>query len=389
MSRTGALRIAILSHSTNPRGGVVHALELAEALVVLGHEAVVHAPDPSGRGFFRSTRCETVSVMAKSQAFRNVADMVETRINDYAAHFENPANRRFDVFHAHDGISGNALANLYEGRLIHGFARTVHHIDDFTDARVAALQHRSIVSPQRHFVVSELWQGRLLSKYGIASEVVGNGVDLRRYTPRSDPRDANLRQRLGLGEGPIFLAIGGIEERKNTIRTLEAFKQVTCVHPQAQLVLAGGASILDHEWYNRSFRDVLAASQLRSSAVIETGPVSDGDMPSLYRLADALLFPSLHEGFGLVVLEAMASGVPVVTSRIAPFTEYLAEDDVIWCDPSSIGSIANSMLMVFEEPLHSRLIARGHAVSARYGWGGVAKRHLSSYAELQREIELA
>ena len=66
-------------------------------------------------------------------------------------------------------------------------------------------------------------------------------------------------------------------------------------------------------------------------------------MPALYRAATSLVFPSTKEGFGLVVLEAMASGVPVVTSRIAPFTEYLGDDDVLWCDPFDTASIAAAM----------------------------------------------
>ena len=66
-------------------------------------------------------------------------------------------------------------------------------------------------------------------------------------------------------------------------------------------------------------------------------------MPALYRAADALVFPSVKEGFGLVVLEAMASGIPVVTSRIAPFTEYLGDDDVFWCEPDDVESIAAAM----------------------------------------------
>ena len=113
MNLTRPLRIAILAHSTNPRGGVVHALALGDALTRLGHEAVVHAPDAKGGGFFRKTLCDTVSVAA-APAGSSMREMVETRIADYVSYFDTPARRRFDVFHAQDGISGNALATLNE-----------------------------------------------------------------------------------------------------------------------------------------------------------------------------------------------------------------------------------------------------------------------------------
>ena len=140
-----ALRIAILAHSTNPRGGVVHALELGDALRRLGHETTVHAPDASGAGFFRATLCRTASVPA-SPVGRDVTAMVETRIADYVRHFERAPNRGFDIWHAQDGISGNALATLKKRGLIAGFARTVHHVDSFDDARLTALQLRSIAT---------------------------------------------------------------------------------------------------------------------------------------------------------------------------------------------------------------------------------------------------
>jgi len=105
------LRIAILTHSTNPRGGVVHALALADALADLGHRPVVHAPDPAGKGFFRRSVAATRSVSA-SPTSSDVVAMVEARIEDYVRHFEDVANRQYDVFHAQDGISGNALATL-------------------------------------------------------------------------------------------------------------------------------------------------------------------------------------------------------------------------------------------------------------------------------------
>ena len=84
---SASLRIAMLTHSTNARGGVIHALELADSLTRLGHEAVVHAPDRTGRGFFRQTLASTVSVPASATG-HEVADMVETRVADYVTYFE-------------------------------------------------------------------------------------------------------------------------------------------------------------------------------------------------------------------------------------------------------------------------------------------------------------
>ncbi len=258
---------------------------------------------------------------------------MEIRAADYVRWFEDPANRRFDVFHAGDGISANALATLKERGLIGGFVRTVHHVDAFADPRLQALQTRALVTPDRHFVVSRLWQRLLADEFGIAAALVGNGVDMRRYRSSPSPEDALVRARHGLvGPGPLLLAVGGVEERKNTLRILDAFIRVRAIHPTARLAIAGGASLLDHDAYHAAFAERLARSGLPAGAVVRLGPVPDADMPSLYRVADALLFPSVKEGFGLVVLEAMASACPVVLSRIAPFTEYCGEQDVAWCD---------------------------------------------------------
>ena len=387
MTSVRPLRIAILAHSTNPRGGVVHALELGDALTRLGCEAFVHAPDAKGNGFFRKTLCGAVSVPA-SPAGADVTAMAEARIADYVAYFEDPAHRRFDVFHAQDGISGNALATLRERGLIRGFARTVHHVDAFADERLSALQTRAILGADELFVVSRAWRDHLRAQFGRTSTVVGNGVDRIRFSPESDGEEEGLRARLGLMAGPIFLAIGGVEERKNTIRILEAFIQVRQVRADAQLLIAGGASLLDHADYQARFAVALAASGPPSGAVVIAGPVAQSDLPALYRIADALVFPSVKEGFGLVVLEAMASGLPVVTSRIAPFTEYLAEDDVVWCRPDAVSTIADAMLAALTPALRARLVKRGFAVAARHDWLRVGEAHRPVYEALA-ELEHA
>jgi hypothetical protein len=123
----------------------VHALELGEALGRLRHEPTVHAPDATGAGFFRDASCRTACVAA-APAGRDVVAMVESRIADYLRHFESARNRQFDIWHAQDGISGNALATLKERGLIQGFARTVTPCRHVRRRASSALQLRSITA---------------------------------------------------------------------------------------------------------------------------------------------------------------------------------------------------------------------------------------------------
>ena len=378
-------RVAMLTHSTLPRGGAVHAMNLSEALEDLGVQTVLHAPDATGCGFFRKPRCAAIAFPVEP-APRDTADMVEQRIDDYIRWFRRPENRAFDLYHAHDGIGANALATLKEEGLIPAFVRTVHHIDDFADPRLVRRQTRSILAADALMVVSALWRETLIARFGREAVVGGNGVDACRYSPHLDGSEAELAQRLGLGSGPVFLSIGGVEARKNTTRILQAFVEIHRARPDARLVIAGGASLLDHHAYQAAFGRELTALREGASAVSLLGPVADADMPGLYRLASALVFASVKEGFGLCVLEAMASGRPVVVSRIAPFVDYLDPSDALWCDPSNSSSIAAAMRQSLRPDVASALRARGPAVAARFGWQDVAERHLPVYRRLREPV---
>jgi glycosyltransferase-like protein len=383
---TAVPRIAILTHSTNPRGGVVHALELGDALTRLGYQATVLAPDVARNGFFRRTLCATVCIPA-SPAGRDTRAMVETRMADYVRYFGDADNRCFDIWHAQDGISANALATLKERGLISGFARTVHHVDVFEDERLSALQRRSIIAADQLFVVSQLWRDWLAREFKRDACNVGNGVDRERFSPQPDEADAELREELGLRPSEtIFLAIGGVEERKNTVRLLQAFQTVRMQIPASRLVIAGGASLLDHGAYQAQFAGILSHAGEAAAAVMRTGPLRQRLMPALYRAASCLVCASTKEGFGLVVLEAMASGVPVAVSRIAPFTEYLGEGDVLWCDPSDAGSIAAAMMRSADAARRALLFKQGMRVAARHDWISVAKTHVAAYQSLRDPI---
>jgi glycosyltransferase-like protein len=373
-----SLRIALFTHSTNPRGGVVHALELAEAMQHLGHLVVVHAPDATGQGFFRPTCCP-VALVPADPVTGGLAALVQQRIEEYVR-FLQCSLERYDIYHAQDGISANALATLVERGILPLYLRTIHHMDDFADHYLRDCQDRSILTASRCFCVSKLWQGIVRKKYAVDAAVVPNGVNASRYTPLPGDIDNQVRHRLGMTGSPVFLAVGGVESRKNTVSLLRAFLPVQVSFPQAQLVIVGGASLLNHDSYQREFQSVARSSGLLETRnLILAGIVDDADMPALFRLADALIFPSVKEGFGLVVLEAMASGTPVVCPQGAPFDEYLNQRDALFIDSSNIASISAAMRNVLQPTIRASLATNGLAVSRRFPWRRSAEAHLQHY----------
>lgn len=380
-----ALRIALLTHSVNPRGGVVHTLELANALCAEGHDVTVFVPAAAGEILFRLPSCRVIyAPIAESQT--GTVALVDARIRAFKRSlYQQDAMTAFDVLHAQDSISGNALAELKEEGVIRSFVRTVHHLDHFDDTRLAAWQQRAYRDADQVLCVSETWTGEMRLRYGIDAVTVPNGVDTTRFDVELTRADQPLRQQLGLGEGPVVLAVGGIEARKNTLALLDAFVSVRAAMPTAQLVIAGGASLLDHDAYTRRF--VQRAANLGLSigsheSVVVTGPLDDAAMPALFRAADVLSMVSLREGFGLVVLEALACGTPVVASAIAPFTEYLDDTTCCWARPDETDSIAAALLRVLRGDSGTDFTYAVPALLARFSWASSARCHVDAYRAL-------
>ncbi|GAC1523192.1 MAG: hypothetical protein NVS2B3_18970 [Vulcanimicrobiaceae bacterium] len=269
--------------------------------------------------------------------------------------------------------------------MIPQFARTIHHVDDFADRVLAALQDRSIRAAEACFVVSDVWRTRVAARFERLATVVGNGVDLARFVPISPSERRAVRARFGVAGEPLYLTIGGVEERKNTTAILEAFAEVRRARPDARLVVAGGASVFDHGAYRRAFATRAEALGIElGRSVVLPGVVADPEMPQPLAAADALVFPSLAEGFGLVLLEALACDVPVVTSRIAPFTEYLDDASAVLVDPHDRASIAAGMHEAVGSERRERRIAAGRAVARGRTWERVARTHIASYQETIR-----
>ena len=275
-----AMRIALFTHSVNPRGGVVHTLELGRALHEAGQDVTIFAPSVGGAPMFRASPCRVVLAPAAAHGNDTVM-MVQTRIDALKAALLEEGASGFDVLHAQDGIGGNALADLREAGSIRGFVRTVHHLDAFDNPRLSAWQRRAYADADTVLCVSDTWTRKMRDEFGVTASTVNNGVDVARFR---DVGSTDVCTEFGLSGKPLVLAVGGIEERKNTLQLLEAFALLRQTHAEAQLVLAGGASLLDHDTYTQRFIARAAQVGLRigkHEPIVVTGPLEDAAIPAL------------------------------------------------------------------------------------------------------------
>jgi glycosyltransferase-like protein len=381
------LRIALLTYSVKPRGGVVHTLALGEQLQALGHEVHAFALGKGQQGFYRPT-----SLPFSLIPFGELADdapldaRIQRYIEAYDAFLGNLPPERFDVYHAQDCISANGVWRARAQRPTPIFVRTVHHIDDFSSPALIKCQNDSLYRPNHRIVVSRVWQQRLRDEFGLGSEVIYNGVDLGRFRPPTPAERAEARASLGLRDAFVFLNIGGVEPRKNTLRLLAAFEQarqrLEGQGRAALLLLAGGETLLDHRAYRAEFCAQLERSTLRDGHDLrQFGVVADAQIRQLYYAADALAFPSIKEGWGLVVLEALACGLPVLASDLPVFREYLTPDQhALLIDPLDERAIAAGMLRLAQDAvLRQRLAAAGPGLAARFSWAAAARQHADWY----------
>lgn len=199
---------------------------------------------------------------------------------------------------------------------------------------------------------------------------LGPGVEAR-VAPTAEPE---LRERLGLGGGPIVLAVSAKKSHKNLARLVEAMRIVARREPSASLVLPGRPT--KHEDELR----VLAAQLRLSESVVFPPYVDARDLEGLYAAASCFVLPSLAEGFGLPILEAMRRGVPVACSNVSAMPE-VAGEAARFFDPQDAEQIAAAVLELLEDRvLAARLVAAGHARAEGFSWARTAELTLESYA---------
>ncbi|MEP7082421.1 MAG: glycosyltransferase family 1 protein, partial [Chloroflexota bacterium] len=185
----------------------------------------------------------------------------------------------------------------------------------------------------------------------------------------AEPDDRVLAA-LGVEPGRYVLSLGTIEPRKNHLRLLAAFERIAESDPDLMLVLAGGPG-----WRGARFGRALAASPARNRVVV-AGRQPDRAVAALLASCAVMAYPSLYEGFGLPIVEAMAAGAPVVTSSRSSMPE-VAGGAAVLVDPMDVGSIADGILEAFGR--REELIAAGRARAAARTWLDVGRETLATY----------
>lgn len=242
-------------------------------------------------------------------------------------------------------------------------------------ARLLFLIRRGMRDAAHIICVSQDVLERAREHYGVAADrvsVVYNGVGAH-FRPMAPEERSLILARYGLNGRYIFTA-ARFEKRKNLARLLQAFARYREeVDPECRLVLAG-----DMTWEAGPIGQLIAELGIEQ-AVVRLGYVQNTDLPALYGGALFFGFPSIWEGFGIPVLEAMACGTPVLTSNTSSLPE-VAGDAAVLIDPLSVDAIADGMRRLGTDPaLRSRLSAEGRSRASRFSWQQTAADTLELY----------
>ena len=377
------MKVAMLTYSVKPRGGVVHALEVAEALARRGHDVELVALAREGEELFRPTAVP-LRLVRHVPLDAPFDERIQGMLDAYADGLaEVLADGGHDVVHAQDCLSANAALTVRDEGAIDHVIRTVHHVDDFTSPSLIACQDRSILEPDRVLCVSRPWIDRLADEFGVRAELVRNGVDARRYRPaRSAAERAQARMEAGLGDRLAVMTVGGIEPRKGSLTLLDGFAYLRELVPDRDplLLIAGGMTLFDYRHERDRFAARAAALGVDAHVRV-LGPLAPEAMERLFRAADAFAFPSVKEGFGLAALEALAAELPVVASDLDVFRGFLEpRESALLVPPGDGAALGRALARIATDPaLAERLRAGGRRIVPAHTWDAAAAAHERVY----------
>ncbi|HUJ50468.1 MAG TPA: glycosyltransferase family 1 protein [Bryobacteraceae bacterium] len=259
----------------------------------------------------------------------------------------------------------------------------LEHPEYFTPFRALQLRctvRRTVKAAARVLTVTEFSKRSILAAYALPEEkvtVLANGVSGDFRPIAREVAQRALRASRGI-EAPFILTVGDLQPRKNHLGLIRAFEQLITAHPQLphHLVVVGKAT-----WHSPA---ILAAARKSSvgSRIHFTGFVSDEELRQLYGACELFVYPSFYEGFGLPILEAMASGRAVACSSTSGMPE-VADSAALLFDPHSVADMVLAMRDLLLNPeLRMRMERLGTQRATMFSWDRTAARTLDVYYEV-------
>ncbi len=297
------------------------------------------------------------------------------------------AHTPFDLIHNHDWMTAQTARAVQERRAL-PLLTTIHATERGrwqgtltapASRQIDAIERDLVLGAQQVIVCSHYMAWQLHDYFGLPAErpaVIPNAVYLR-PSPFVNTADArNFRRHYAADGEQLVFFIGRLVYEKGVQVLLDAWQRVAAQRP-ARLIIAGGgpqaAALADH-----------AAAQGLGDRVRLVGRISDDTRDRLYRVADAAVFPSLYEPFGIVALEAMAHGCPVVVARTGGLQGIVQPHETgILVEPGNTDSLAWGILHTLEHPQWARERARNalQAIEQHYTWSQVARQHAAVYGQ--------
>lgn len=389
-----ALRIALVSEHASPLatlghpdagGQNVHVAELAAGLTRLGHQVTVYTrrDDPDIETTVGTPDGYDVVHLAAGPARRLPKDELWPHLPEFARELGEWFDlTRPDVAHAHFWMSGWATMRTARARRLPwfvtfhalGVVKRRHQGDADTSPSVRRHVERTLVRTGRTIATCTDEMAELLALGGDPRRitVLPCGVDLQRFTPDPQPRTPS-------GQPFRILSVGRLVPRKGFDLAIRALTQV----PGAELLIAGGPEgpALDNDPEARRLRD-LAAELGLADRVRFLGPVRHDDMPALFRSADLVVCSPWYEPFGIVPLEAMACGIPVVGTAVGGLMDTVA-DGVTGrlVAPRDVAALASAIDALRLAPRRRAAYGRAarHLAESCYSWAWVAQRTAALY----------
>jgi glycogen(starch) synthase len=301
----------------------------------------------------------------------------------------------FDLIHNHDWLSGFAAIALKNDfglplvSTIHAteMGRNGGHLYGEMQRSIHAAEWWLTFESWRIIACSYYMSREVQTTFGVPPEkvdVIPNGVDPRRFDELHGIDLSSFRLGFARPDQPIVYYVGRIVPEKGLQILVDAAPLVLSEWPEVKFVIAGGGE------FGNDLRAKAAALGVTDS-ILFTGRIPDEVRDSLFKVADCAVFPSLYEPFGIVALEAMAAGTPVVVSDVGGLSEVVDHNVTgIKVHPNDPGSLAWGILYTLQNAGWSRLRAENANVVARseYNWGRIADLTLKTYERVVHEARL-